>query len=122
VLPDLFIHQQLLLDIMAIAKWIPDEPSMSIVQDAFDVLSGIKSFELFSENLPPNLSSLISSEADTHIWKNVQSWVDWWRCPQVLKKLCKAYSSLKPDEWANAVESINQQRLQTNVKAVSPKQ
>ena len=61
---------------MAIAKWIPDEPSMSIVQDAFDVLSGIKSFELFSENLPPNLSSLISSEADTHIWKNVQSWVE----------------------------------------------
>ena len=73
------------------------------------------------------MSSLTSSEVDTHNWKNVQIWVDWWRRPQVLKKICKAYSSLTPDEWddlsgtTNAVESINRQSIPTNVKAVSLK-
>ena len=75
---------------MTIAKQIPDEPSKDIVQEAFDVLSGVKSFETFSENLPPDISSLNSSQVDTDNWKNVQAWADWWRRPHVLKKLCKA--------------------------------
>jgi len=97
------------------------------VQEAFDVLSGVKSFETFSENLPSDLSSLTSSQVDTNNWKNVQAWANWWRLPHVLKKLCKAYSSLTSDEWddlpatTNAVESINWQSIPANVKAVSLK-
>jgi len=112
---------------MTIAKRIPDEPSKDIVQEALDILSGVKSFESFSEYFPPDLSCLTSSQVDTSNWKNSQTWVDWWRRPQVLKKLCKAYSSLMPDEWddlpgtTNAVESINQQSIPPNVKAVSLK-
>lgn len=43
---------------MSIAKQIPDEPSPEIVQKAFDGLCGAKSFEAFSCNVPPNLSTL----------------------------------------------------------------
>ena len=46
---------------------------------------------------------------------------------QVLRKLCKAYNSLEDDEWddlpgtTNPVESINQQNVPGNAKAVSLK-
>ena len=50
---------------MSIAKRIPDEPSRDIVIEAFDVLSGQKSFASFSKYLPPDLSLLKSCEVDT---------------------------------------------------------
>ena len=43
---------------MAIAKRIPDEPSQSVVLDAFDVLSGQKSFTSFTSYLPPDLKKI----------------------------------------------------------------
>ena len=36
---------------MAIAERIPDEPSQSVVLDAFDVLSGQKSFTSFTSQI-----------------------------------------------------------------------
>ena len=76
---------------MSIVKCIPDEPSRDVVQDAFEVLCGAKSFKTFSRYLPPNLSSMSTDQVDTHNWKSVETWSDWWRCPHVLKKLSKAY-------------------------------
>ncbi|MCY3928218.1 MAG: hypothetical protein OXG81_08075, partial [Acidobacteria bacterium] len=75
---------------MSIAKRIPDERSQKTVTDAFDVLCGTKSFEIFSSYLPPNLKSLKASDVDTTQWKDIQTWVDWWRKPHVLKKLSAA--------------------------------
>ena len=76
---------------MSIVKCIPDEPSRDVVQDAFEVLCGAKSFKTFSRYLPPNLSSMSTDQVDTHNWKSVETWSDWWRRPHVLKKLSKAY-------------------------------
>lgn len=112
---------------MSIAKRIPDEPSPEIVQKAFDVLCGTKSFEAFSCNLPPNLSKLKSSKVDTTLWKNAETWVNWWQRPSVLKKLSKAYTALLKDDWdelpgiTNPVESINRQSIPPNMKLVSLK-
>ena len=112
---------------MSIAKRIPDEPSSENVQKAFDVLCGAKSFETFSCNLPPNLSTLKSSEVDTTLWKNAETWVNWWRRPSILKKLSKAYTALPEDDWddlpgtTNPVESINRQSIPPNMKLVSLK-
>ena len=109
---------------MSIAKRIPDEPSPENVQKAFDVLCGAKSFETFSCNLPPNLSTLKSSEVHTTLWKNVETWVNWWRRPSILKKLSKAYTALPEDDWddlpgtTNPVESINRQSIPPNMKLV----
>ena len=52
------------------------------------------------------------------------TWVDWWKCPQVLCKFCKAYNSVNDDEWddlpwiTNIVESINYQSVPANIKSV----
>ena len=95
--------------------------------DAFDVLCGVKSFELFSIYLPPNLKSLKAQDVDTSRWKDVQVWVDWWRKPNVLKKLSSAFSSLSFEDWddlpatTNPVESSNRQSIPQNAKSVSLK-
>ena len=100
---------------MSIAKIIPDERSQKIVSDAFDVLCGIKSFEMFASYLPPNLKLLKASDVDRTQWKDVQTWVDRWRRPHVLKKLSAAYSSISFEDWddlpgtTNAVKSFNRQ-------------
>jgi len=58
-------------------------------------------------------------------WKSAQTWVDWWKRPQVLRKLCKAFSDLDNNDWddlpgtTNPVESINRQSVPDNVKSVS---
>jgi len=112
---------------VSIAKRIPDERSQKTVIDAFDVLCGIKSFELFSIYLPPNLKSLKACDVDTSRWKDVQGWVDWWRKPNVLRKLSSAFSSLSSEEWddlpgtTNPVESINRQSVPQNTKSISLK-
>ena len=61
---------------MSIAKKIPDERSSETVMNAFDVLCGSKSFEIFSAQLPPDLKSLKASNVDTSKWKEIQTWVD----------------------------------------------
>ena len=110
---------------MAISKRIPDEPSQSVVSDGFDILCGQKSFTAFSNHLPPNLTKLTVSEVDCTNWKSAQTWVDWWKRPQVLRKLCKAFSDLDNNDWddlpgtTNPVESINRQSVPDNVKSVS---
>ena len=74
--------------------------------------------------MPPDLLSI---SVNTSNWKQAETWVDWWKRPQVLKKLCKAFSSLEDDDWdklpgtTNPVESINRQSVPVNVKAVSLK-
>ena len=106
---------------MSVAKRIPDKRSQQTVTDAFDVLCGIKSFEMFSSHLPPNLKLLKASDVDTTQWKDVPTWVDWWRKQHVLHKLSAAYSSICFEDWSdlpgitNAVESINQQSIPQNV-------
>ena len=70
--------------------------------DAFDVLCGIKSFELFSIYFPPNLKSLKACDVDTSRWKDVQGWVDWWRKPNVLRKL----SSEKCDDLSGSTNPV----------------
>ena len=88
--------------------------------NAFDVLCGSKSFEIFSAQLPPDLKSLKASNVDTSNWKEIQTWVDWWTWPQILKELNVAYSSLSVEEWQeilgtnNPVESINRQSTPEN--------
>ena len=112
---------------MSIAKRIPDEPSMQRVDTAFKVLCGLESFEIFKDQLPPNLRKYNATEIDTIRWKDIETWADWWQRPQVLKKLSKAYSLLNSDEWddlpatTNPVESINRQSVPQNVKSVSLK-
>ena len=61
---------------VSIAKRIPDERSQKTVLDAFDVLCGVKSFELLSIYLPSNLKSSKAQDVDTSRWKDVQEWVD----------------------------------------------
>jgi len=112
---------------MTIAKRIPDESSIDRVQTCFDVLCGVKTFQELSGYLSPNLSKLSASEVETSGWKHAETWVDWWRRPRVLKKLCKAYTALTAAEWddlpatTNPVESINRQSIPSNVKQVSLK-
>ena len=95
------------------------------MSDGFDVLCGQKSFTAFSNHLPPNLTKLTVSEVDCTNWKSAQTWVDWWKRPQVLRKLCKAFSDLDNNDWddlpgtTNPVESINRQSVPDNVKSVS---
>ena len=109
---------------MEIVKRIPDEPSADVVMEAFNILHGQKPHPDFSKALPPDLLSI---SVDTSNWKQAETWVDWWKRPQVLKKLCKAFSSLEDDDWdelpgtTNPVESINRQSVPGNVKAVSLK-
>ena len=108
----------------SVAKRIPDEPSADVVPEAFDILQGIKPHSDFSKALPPDLMSF---NADSNDWKGAKTWVDWWKRPHVLRKLCKAFSSLDDDDWdelpgtTNPIESINRQSIPGNVKAVSLK-
>ena len=112
---------------MSIAKKIPDEPSPNTVMKAFDVLCGLKSFEIFPSQLPPDLKSLKANNVDTSKWGDTQTWVDWWSRPQILKKLTVAFSSISIEDWQdfpgtnNPVESINRQSTPENVKSVSLK-
>ena len=70
---------------------------------------------------------LITSEVDITNWKNAQTWVKWWKRPQVLRKLCKAFSDLEDNDWddlpgtTNPVESINCQSVPENGKSISLK-
>ena len=73
---------------MAIAKGIPDEPSQNVVLDAFDVLSGQKPFTSLTSYLPTDLMRLTASDIDTSNWKSAQTCDEWWKRPQVLRKLC----------------------------------
>ena len=67
----------------------------------------------------------MASEVDTTNWKSAHTWVEWWKRPQVLRKLCKAFSDLEENDWddlpgmTNPVESINLQSVPENVKSVS---
>jgi len=112
---------------MNISKKIPDEPSKEVVDQAFNVLCGSESFTVFSLQLPPDLQSMDTTVVDTSRWKDLETWVDWWKRPHVLKKLSKAYSSLTAEEWddlpgtTNPVESINCQSIPQNVRSVSLK-
>lgn len=112
---------------MSIARRIPDEPSKQIVDTAFNVLCGLESFETFKDKLPPDLRKFDTTQIDTTKWKDIETWVDWWKRPHVLKKLSQAYSLLPPEEWedlpgtTNPVESINRQSIPQNVKSVSLK-
>ena len=112
---------------MSVAKRIPYEHSPETVMNAFDVLCGSKSFEIFSAQLPPDVRSLKACDVDTTKWRETQSWVDWWTRPQILRKLCSAYSSLSVEDWEdlpgtnNPVESINRQSTPENTKSVSLK-
>jgi len=94
---------------MAIAKWIPDKPSMGIVQYAFDVLSGVRSFELFPENLLPNLSSLTSSEVRRYTQSEECSELG--GLVEASTSLEEAYSSLTPDEWDDLVQQMQLNQL-----------
>ena len=106
---------------MNIARKIPDEPSKEIVDQAFDVLCGSKSFTLFSSQLPPDLKSVDVTAVNTNRWKDLETWVDWWKRLHVLKKLTKAYSALTEEDWddlpgtTNPVESINRQSIPQNL-------
>ena len=82
----------------------------------------LKSFKEFSCYRSPNLLTLKSSEVDTTLWKNAETWVNWWRRPSILKKLSKAYTALQEDDWpgtTNPVASINS--IPLNMKLVSLK-
>ena len=98
-----------------------------LVMNAFDMLCGTKSFKIFSAQLPPDLKFLKACNVDTSKWRETQAWVDWWTRPQILKKLCGAYSSLSVEDWEdlpgtnNPVESINRQSTPENTKSVSLK-
>ena len=65
---------------------------MQRVDTAFKVLGGLESFEIFKDQLPPNLRKYNATEIDTIRWKDIETWADWWQRPQVLKKLSRAYS------------------------------
>lgn len=63
----------------------------------------------------------------TSRWKDLETWVDWWKRPHVLKKLTKAYSALNEEDWddlpgtTNPVESINHQSIPQNLRSISLK-
>ena len=107
---------------MAVAKLIPDNPSREIVKQAFNILAGSEPFTTLAEKLPPPLCNYTTEEVD---WTRTQTRIEWWTRPQILKKLCKAYSALDSDDWNelpginNPVESINRQSTPENVKSVS---
>ena len=61
---------------MSIAKRIPDELSMQRVDTAFKVLCGLESFEIFKDQLPPNLRKYNATEIDTIRWKDIETWAD----------------------------------------------
>jgi len=109
---------------MSIARRIPDEGNKQSVNEAFDVLCGLRSYKQFAVQFPPDLRN---TEVDTSRWRDIETWVDWWKRPHVLRKLSKAYSSLTNEEWddlpgtTNPVESINRQSIPENMKAVSLK-
>ena len=50
---------------MNMARKIPNEASKEIVDQAFDVLCGSKSFTLFSSQLPPDLKSVDVTAVNT---------------------------------------------------------
>ena len=112
---------------MAVAKLIPDNPSREIVKQAFNILAGSEPFTKLAENLPPPLCNCTTVKVESINWTRAQTWIEWWTCPQILKKLRKAYSALDSDDWDelpgtnNPVESINQQSTPNNVKSVSLK-
>jgi len=112
---------------MSIAKRIPDEDNKKNVDEAFDVLCGLRSFKQFAVHLPPDLRTIDSTQVDTSRWRDIDTWVDWWKRPHVLRKLSKAYSTLANEEWddlpgtTNPVESINRQSIPENMKSVSLK-
>ena len=110
---------------VAVAKLIPDNPSREIVKKAFKILAGSQPFTTLADNLPPPLCSCTTEEVESTNWTRAQTWMEWWTRPQILKKLCKAYSALDSDDWDelpgtnNPVESINRQSTPENVKSVS---
>jgi len=69
---------------------------MYIVLDAFDVLCDQKSFA--SQQSPATRLIDFNDICSGHNWKNSQTWVGWWKHPQVLRKLCKAFSNLEDND------------------------
>ena len=61
---------------MSIARRIPEELSKQRVDEAFDVLCGLQSFEQFADQLLPDLRATDFSQVDTSRWKET---VDWWK-------------------------------------------
>ena len=110
---------------VAVVKLIPDNPSREIVKQAFNILAGSEPFTTLAEKLPPPLCNYTIEEVEDTNWTRTQTWIEWWTRPQILKKLCKAYSALDSDDWNelpgtnNPVESINRQSTPENVKSVS---
>ena len=111
---------------MTIAKRIPDEPCKQSVDEAFDVLYGLRSVEHIAGELLPDLRANYT-QVDTSRWTETETWVNWWKRPHVLKKLSKAYSSLSVEDWehlpgsTNLMELINHQSIPENQKLVSLK-
>ena len=74
--------------------------------------------------LSPDLRNVERSQIDTNRWRDTVAWTNWWRRLHVLKKVCKAYSSISPEEWkdlpgiTNPVEPINHQSIPQNVKSI----
>ena len=102
-------------------------PSKEVVDQAFDVLCGSKSFTLFSSQLPTDLKLVDIAAVSNSRWKDLETWVDWWKRPHVLKMLTKAYSALTKEDWddlpgtTNPVELINCQSIPQNLRSISLK-
>lgn len=113
---------------MSIAKRISSETLRENVEKFFDVLCGLAPLDAISQQiLADNCFVTSCSQVDMSHWNNTLIWAEWWRNPQVLKKLSIAYIALSSDDWfdlpltTNPVESINRQSVPQNQKSVSLK-
>jgi len=93
---------------LAIATWIPDKV-MALMFYAFTAISN---------HLPPNVTRLRSWLHELEERPNL-GWVDWWKRPQVLRKLCRAFNDWDDIDdlpgTNNPVESINRQMIMFKV-------
>jgi len=84
---------------MSVVKLIPDNSSKELVNIAFTVLCGSLPFTKLSSPLPSPLNHTTSAaEENTSQWGNLQTWVEWWTRPTVLKKFSKAFSDIDTDD------------------------
>ena len=79
------MHQQLQLVITFSYQRIPDEPSKERVDEAFGDLCGLDSFDMFTEQLPPDIRATDFTQVDTSRWKETEIWVEWWKRLHVLQ-------------------------------------
>ena len=112
---------------MSVVKLIPDNSSKELVNVACKVLCGLLPFTKLSSHLPPPLNHTSAEEVNTSQWSNLQTWVEWWTRPTVLRKHSKAFSDIDVDDWDelpdsnSPVESINRQSVPENANLVSLK-